>query len=363
MAGQLKVSFILPGGGPSGGVRATVAIANELFERGHDVRVFYHKGVGIKTIVRNAVRGTLYGQGSNWLSQLKCQARSFSLIERITFDPGEIVVGMGLWSCRELQKVRQKDVLKVHYVHGEVPWDKEFMGSAWCEPVPKIAVASYLAGTVKNICDQEILAVVPNGVYGTEYYPTTTEDQRGGVGTIYGAGAHKDPQMALAVLKTLRSAHPEVPLRVFGSARPRRDMEVSEYTRLPSIQRARDIYSRCRIWLLCSRSEGFGMPILEAMACGCVVVATDCGGPKDIIQDGENGFLVDIGDVEGMVEKVRLLLQDPDLCRSMAEQGRRTAEWFSWDRCVGQLESVLVSLKEGTTGVSESGTTSHFSRV
>jgi glycosyltransferase involved in cell wall biosynthesis len=88
------------------------------------------------------------------------------------------------------------------------------------------------------------------------------------------------------------------------------------------------------------------MPILEAMACGCAVVSTDCGGPKDIIKDGENGFLVDVGNSNKLFEKAKLLLKDEGLWRTFAEQSRITVKSYSWENSVDKLECFLRDIME-----------------
>lgn len=93
-----------------------------------------------------------------------------------------------------------------------------------------------------------------------------------------------------------------------------------------------------------SFSEGFPAPPLEAMACGCIVVAIDCGGPRDIIVDGENGFLVEVGNVEQIVDKVKLLLEDLELRQQFVQKSRDTMSKFSWESSVNKLEEVLSNL-------------------
>jgi len=95
------------------------------------------------------------------------------------------------------------------------------------------------------------------------------------------------------------------------------------------------------VWLLGSAEEGFGMPVLEAMACGCVVVATDCGGPRDIIADGKTGFLVPVGDVAKIVERVLMLLDDAKLRGRIQNNSLEAVKQFSWEKCVLQLEAAL----------------------
>jgi glycosyltransferase involved in cell wall biosynthesis len=98
------------------------------------------------------------------------------------------------------------------------------------------------------------------------------------------------------------------------------------------------------VWIVASLSEGFPAPVLEAMACGCVVVATDCGGPRDIIEDGLNGFLVPVGDVDAIVSRVQLLLDDVAMRNQMRLRAQETVRHLTWDKCVAELEHSLKSM-------------------
>ena len=81
--------------------------------------------------------------------------------------------------------------------------------------------------------------------------------------------------------------------------------------------------------------------ILEAMACGCAVVATDCGAAREVIDDGENGFLVNVGDTQEIADKVRRLLGDRGLRRRIGRNALETAGRFTWERNVTELERAL----------------------
>lgn len=75
------------------------------------------------------------------------------------------------------------------------------------------------------------------------------------------------------------------------------------------------------IFVLTSRFEGFGMVIIEAMACGLPVVSFDCkSGPSEIISDGENGFLVSVGDVDALAEKLSVLMNNHELRLQFGER-------------------------------------------
>jgi glycosyltransferase involved in cell wall biosynthesis len=85
---------------------------------------------------------------------------------------------------------------------------------------------------------------------------------------------------------------------------------------------------RVCVFVLPTYSEGLPRVIFEAMAAGLPVVASNVSGIPDIVQDGVTGFLVQPGDEEKLVERIRWLLRCPDEARQMGERGRAFAERF-----------------------------------
>lgn len=103
----------------------------------------------------------------------------------------------------------------------------------------------------------------------------------------------------------------------------------------------------CTILVAPSRSEGLGMAVIEAMAMGCPVVASRTGGLTEVVSDGETGYLVDVGHVEGLVDRIANLLQDPDQRAHFGAAGRaRAYTHFAADRSIAQLEDVYTALIE-----------------
>lgn len=101
-------------------------------------------------------------------------------------------------------------------------------------------------------------------------------------------------------------------------------------------ERIAELLAVSDVCVLSSRAEGFSNSILEYMAACRPVVATDVGGAREAVADGETGFIVPPGDASAMAQKISLLLERPELARSMGELGRkRIEERFS---CQAQLE-------------------------
>lgn len=96
-------------------------------------------------------------------------------------------------------------------------------------------------------------------------------------------------------------------------------------------------YASCDLFVFPSLSETFGNVVLEAMASGLPVVAANSGGPKNIIRDGDNGFLVKPKSLEALKEKTLLLAQDEDLLNKMSANAREYAESQSWTNLIQLL--------------------------
>jgi N-acetyl-alpha-D-glucosaminyl L-malate synthase BshA len=80
------------------------------------------------------------------------------------------------------------------------------------------------------------------------------------------------------------------------------------------------------LMIMPSQMESFGLAALEAMACGVPAIATRVGGVPELIDDGINGLLFDIGDVDAMANAAIALLNDPLRLREMSQAARRTAQ-------------------------------------
>ena len=103
------------------------------------------------------------------------------------------------------------------------------------------------------------------------------------------------------------------------------------------------------VFVLSSRWEGPGHVLVEALALGTPVVATDCPiGPRDILDDGNAGILVPVGDETAMASAVAELLADPEKRRADARRGRETAERFRVERAVPEYVRIVEQMLGGS---------------
>ena len=134
-------------------------------------------------------------------------------------------------------------------------------------------------------------------------------------------------------------------IRAFGFGKRPSGVKKENYFRYPTIDISRQIYNDSAVWIVPSRSEGFSLVILEAMACGCAVIATDCGAAREVIEDGESGFITKVGDWKGITEIVSMLLNDVNLRCKISENALKVSGNFTWENNVNELEQTLYRLE------------------
>lgn len=92
----------------------------------------------------------------------------------------------------------------------------------------------------------------------------------------------------------------------------------------PSQHQLRALYQGAICLALSSNEEGFGMVLVESMACATTVVATRCGGPEGIVTDGCDGFLVAVGDAMALAARLEQLIRDREMCKALGLRARQT---------------------------------------
>jgi glycosyltransferase involved in cell wall biosynthesis len=91
-------------------------------------------------------------------------------------------------------------------------------------------------------------------------------------------------------------------------------------------------YSQGSVFVMMSIEDGFGMVIIQAMACGLPVICTTNTGGEDIVRDGIDGFIIPIRDVETLKEKLLYFYKNLDISRAMGQSAKeRVSKGFTWD--------------------------------
>ena len=119
-------------------------------------------------------------------------------------------------------------------------------------------------------------------------------------------------------------------------------------TKFISLEHSNDMKTEClntSIFALTSRYEGLGLVLLEAQACGVPLVSYDCKcGPRSIIKDGENGFLVETGDIKVLAERINQLIGDDQLRKQMGKKAKEMSKGFSEEKIMKRWMDLFAEL-------------------
>ena len=147
--------------------------------------------------------------------------------------------------------------------------------------------------------------------------------------------------------------HPDWRLEIFGDGDKENYEAIRDHLGIPAsccilngrTNQIEQEYLKSSIYVCSSRFEGFGMVIVEAMACGLAVVSFDCPwGPSSIIADGEDGLLVEDGNTDKMAETLAELMDNPDKQRMLSNHAVHNVQRFQMDRIAAQWKDLFESL-------------------
>lgn len=105
------------------------------------------------------------------------------------------------------------------------------------------------------------------------------------------------------------------------------------------------LYNLADLFILPSFYEGFGIPVIEAMACGCPVIASDAGALPEIA--GGAALLIDPYNPDDLAEAIRKVLTEDRLRKELVERGLKRAREFSWEKCAKETLDVLDNVGNG----------------
>ncbi|MCB9438295.1 MAG: glycosyltransferase family 4 protein [Anaerolineales bacterium] len=197
-----------------------------------------------------------------------------------------------------------------------------FACSTYWLPFRQVAVSSW----IKDQIGRQSIMVLPNGIDTSIFYA----DNQPASATVIGAVGRLGPTKGFPIfLEAIQPLLGQVPIHVLSDASVLAPDGVKHIQ--PTDPASVGVFYRaCTLFVFTSTLEGFGLPPLEAMACGAAVITTDCGGVRQYATE-ENSIIVPVDDAPAIQSAIERLLADPDLVARLRANGLATAARFSLD--------------------------------
>lgn len=180
----------------------------------------------------------------------------------------------------------------------------------------------------KNWKELDKVTVIPNPLPPMTVSKTSTTENK----KVIAVGRYvyqKGFDLLVEAWEMVAKKHPDWHLYIYGRGDKNSYKVVSNCHFEDAVENINDKYAESSIFVLSSRFEGFGMVIIEAMKCGVPAVSFACPcGPKDIITDGKDGFLVENGNTRQLAERICYLIEHDEERKAMGKNAVETARKY-----------------------------------
>jgi glycosyltransferase involved in cell wall biosynthesis len=351
----MRITFVLPEADLSGGVRVVATYAELLRRRRHDV--FVVSVPRVLPTVRERARRLLRERRwrtdrSSHLDRIDVEHRVLDTRRAVVdgdVPDADVVVATWWETAEQVARLSPSKGAKVSFLQGDEtafypPEDTESRGRVTATlrlPMRRIAVSRWIAQRCQPHTDREIV-VIHNGVdHGLFNAPPRAKAPAPTVGTIFCDPAFKGFDVAREAVGIARARRPDLRWVVFGSTLPGRRLALDTQTTFSLRPAQNDIprlYAACDAWLFPSIAEGFGLPVLEAMACRTPVIASPAGIAPEIVPEG-GGMLLDAPDPTVMAAAILAFASLTDeQWRVRSRAAFDAAALYTWDDAVRRFE-------------------------
>lgn len=298
----MRVTFVVAALDMGGGIRVIAQYAEGLRLRGHDVTIVVPapRPYGRLQRVRSSLpflkprHVTSHFDGTGVTVKVLDRCRP---VRASDVPPADVIIATWWETAEWIADFPEDRGRKFHFVQGYEIWngDKDRVDAALKLPTQKITISRWLEAILVDQLGLDAPAFVPNGVDRTLFFAGEREMPDGPtVGFVYAPNPMKGSDIAIEAISLAREKRPALRCIAFGHAEAQEAMPLPsfvEYHVSPRQDQLGALYGLCSAWLFPSREEGFGLPILEAMASGTPVIAVPSGAAPELLAQGGGTLL------------------------------------------------------------------------
>lgn len=342
----MRITFVTPFASLAGGQRVIAAYAKQFHDKGHEVTVVsapvnrrysWRQRIAFLLGLDKPLPPPVVSPLFSFLKERHIHAVSAEGIWADEVPDGDVVIATW-WKTAEwvstypASKGRKFYLLQDYEVFNARFADR--VVATYQMELQKIAVSDYIR---KSILGDHLgvgeIAVIPNAVDLAQFQtPVRGRQSVPTVGFVLSYEPRKNVMLAIDALKLVKEQCPALRAVAFGRDALREDPALPDwisFTHAPAQQDIPKLYGGCDLWLFTTLREGFGLPVLEAMACRTPVLATDAGAAPDLI-DGTNGEILPKDPQAFAAAMLRFLEMSDADWRACSDAAYETAQRWTW---------------------------------
>jgi glycosyltransferase involved in cell wall biosynthesis len=359
----MRITFILPPDCLSGGIRVLAMYAHRLAARGNDVTVIQPRHA--RPTFRQTAKSLLHTRafpkapdaGPSFFDNLPVRRIKLPHPGPVTeadVPDADLVIATWWETAEWVWALPPAKGMKAHFMQDYEIWTGQIdRVDATCRlPMPKIVIAKWVANLLDSRFGQAPVALIPNSVDTALFRAAPRSKQSSPtVGFTYTPMHNKGTDVSIAAIALARKELPELRVVSFGSNAPTAELPLPPDTefffRVPD-RELPTLYAACDAWLFGTRVEGFGLPILEAMACRTPVIGTPAGAAPELLALG-GGIPVMMNNPQAMADAIcRVARMSTTEWREISNAAHATATGYTWEDATDRLESTLEQIRTGT---------------
>lgn len=349
----MRINFLLPHYGyrPAGGFAVVYTYANEFVKRGHDVCLIH--AAACKKGLRKLFGWTRTYRGrksaSDWFEFEQGINKIYvpGLDEKYVPD-ADCTIATSYETSLYLNNYSIIKGKKIYFIQDLEIWagKQEKILDSWKFDMCKIVISQHLLNIGKNSGIQN-LYYLPNAIDRKKYQIYRNSDLRKNcIAMMYSKAERKGSSYGIEAIRRIKVQKPEIEAVIFGKdPRPADLPKWIEYYENPEqLFLIKDIYNRAKVFICSSIYEGWGLPAMEAMACGAAVVTTDCGGVRDFAIQDVTAKICRVRNVEDIEQAVVEILENEIMLKNLVNNAQQELLKFDWGK---NSESFLEIIQRG----------------
>lgn len=233
-----------------------------------------------------------------------------------------------------------------------VVWSAERLIPRFYREVPFVAISeSGRADLIRRGIRPEQIRVSHCGARRPQIEPVTETPRPQRVAFVGRLEAYKHVDVMLQAMALLTDRFPQTEILVIGRGARGPELETlarhlglvhrTRFTGFVSDRERDDLLATTRVCVFPSEKEGWGLTVIESNSLGAPVVASNVDGLRDSVRDGETGFLVEGGDIEGFADHIGKLLADDELAMRMSRKALAWSRSFDWENAADDMAEAL----------------------